>query len=143
VDKPAYLEPTKEEVKPDLLFVYGILKRGLELDLEKYGQKFLGVACLPKARLYGIHVGVGLRMTEDETDIAHGELFQITEPKLWHNFLDKIENNGYVYTRRVVTVHVADGAGDTSPQQAWTYEHTYYPADFYEQQLVNLNGRYR
>src|SRR5712691_7460722 len=111
------------------LFVYGILKRGYELDLEHFGAKFIGEAHINGATLYGIgritdheahpnegreFHGVGLRLPKEDwqlseedlrvqqTKVAHGELWVIPD-KLW-KWLDEIEQNGYCYTRKVVDV---------------------------------------
>ena len=111
------------------LFVYGILKKGYELDLATYGVWFIGEARIEGATLYGIHPtgqgeysGVGLRL--DGLNTAYGELWEIPE-YLW-DWLDMIEQNNRCYTRKMVEVQVMDkdGAGVTSVN-AWVYEHTY------------------
>lgn len=130
------------------LFVYGILKRGYELDLAKQGAKFLGEAEIPNATLYGIghrfyternkqyYSGVGLRLDEGPNGVAlgaKGELWEIPD-HLW-KWLDQIEQNGFCYTRKIVSVIVPTRKNWTNgfigydmeyPQvDAWTYEHTY------------------
>jgi len=125
------------------LFVYGILKRGYELDVSHYGAKFLQEATLNSAVLYGIgrrwdheghpndgreYSGVGLRFTANLEDKVHGELWEIPE-KLWP-WLDQIENNGITYTRKLV---------DDEFASAWVYEHTY---RHFPQENVIKNGRF-
>ena len=114
-------------MNPNVLFVYGILKRGFQLDLEQRGAKFLGEAQLPGAILYRIgHGGVGLRLVEDLNKVAYGEVFEIPHCRPdryaeW-GWLDEIENNGLVYTRKVVPVHFPKSNADLL---TWVYEHTY------------------
>lgn len=143
------------------LFVYGILKRGYELDLTNYGAKFIGEAYIEGATLYGIgprdrwetvrkdgiwqrYQGVGLRLNTypwSEGDpsgvVAHGELWEVP-PSLWR-WLDDIEQNGRVYTRKIVPVMlelkdaptqgewgaVMANAKAVTLADAWVYEHCY------------------
>lgn len=109
------------------LFVYGILKKGYELDLANYGAKFLGEAHIEGATLYGIgpyrvgdgliddavqkYHGVGLRLNtypwsegDPRNIVAHGELWEVPG-SLWR-WLDDIEQNGFCYTRKIVPVVV-------------------------------------
>lgn len=126
-------------VAPDLLFCYGILKKGQCADLSDNGQEHIGPATLAGANLYGIGGGVGLRLDGKPEDLAHGDVFRIIDKDLWCRYLDQIENNGRVYTRKVVEVEVK-GHGK---MQSWVYEHMYYPAEFYGSRLKNLGGTYR
>jgi gamma-glutamylcyclotransferase (GGCT)/AIG2-like uncharacterized protein YtfP len=148
------------------LFVYGILKRGYELDLREHGAKFIGEAHIEGAALYGIgpiyegnkhefrYHGVGLRldyMPEKDTDpmgVAYGELFEVPH-KLWP-WLDGIEQNGFVYTRKIMPVHmdyvrhtlIAEKEAEAmllKPIQAWVYEHNY--KDFKREDLIR-GGRF-
>lgn len=144
-----YKKPKDEVVAPNLLFVYGILKVGQCADLQDYGQKHIGPASLPGANLYRIGGGVGLRLTDNRNDVAHGDVFEITNNDLWHTFLDKIESNGYVYTRKVVQPLVFNKLKDAeglelNKVEAWTYEHTYYPASRYGTDLITKieSGRF-
>ena len=152
--------PWKEiEVNPSKLFVYGILKRGYELDLTDYGATFIGEAHIPGAILYGIGKnwhheshpnegrefhGVGLAMGGPNIGpnrVAHGELWDIPD-KLW-DWLDQIEQNGFCYTRKVVPVlHKEDSRfsivaktyfnaeEDHLVTDAWVYEYTYPGFDY-------------
>lgn len=126
------------------LFVYGILKRGEELDLAEYGATYLGDARIEGATLYGIgrrmyqeshpndgreFHGVGLRL-EDPGRVAYGEIWDIPD-NLW-TWLDQIEQNGFCYTRKVVAAFMdAFPAGAPYDCEAyktvlvWVYEHTY------------------
>jgi len=132
-------------MKPNKLFVYGILKRGYELDLSDHKATFLGDAHIDGAVLYGIgHIwrheshpnegrqyhGVGLKLDVGPLEVAYGELWDIPNT-LW-DWLDSIEQNGYVYTRKVVPVKLQEypaGAPYDSEVyktvDAWTYEHCY------------------
>jgi len=126
-------------MQPNTLFVYGILKRGFQLDLTERGAKFIGEAQLPGAILYRIgHGGVGLRLVEDPNRVAYGEVFEIPGPgKLAHHdirglwpWLDEIEANGLAYKRKVVKVlleKMPDNDMDLPYEtvDAWVYEHTY------------------
>lgn len=129
------------------LFCYGILKRGYELDLNNYGAKYLGEAVIPGAVLYGIgrryehethpndgreFSGVGLKLDVDPSGVeaAHGELWEVPAD-LW-TFLDQIESNGRVYTRKEVkvllTLREENGKGPMLPygiETAWVYVHNY------------------
>ena len=129
-------------MKNNKLFAYGILKRGYELDLAKYGAKFISEAHISNAALYGIghrwsheshpnegreYHGVGLKLDVGPDRVAHGELWEIPD-RLW-DWLDSIEQNGRVYTRKVEVVNVPlppdelqVGIAMTS---AWVYEHNH------------------
>jgi gamma-glutamylcyclotransferase (GGCT)/AIG2-like uncharacterized protein YtfP len=111
------------------LMTYGILKRGLELDLTDYDAEFLGECYIEGASLFGIGPigggkfrGVGLRLTRDK-EIAYGELWDIPDD-LWQ-WLDDIEQNGRVYTRKIVLVNREIGPGHMSMEEAWVYEHCF------------------
>ena len=108
-------------MEPKLLLVYGILKRGFALDLAHHGAKFISNAVLPNAQLYwiGDRAGVGLRF-EDTKIPARGEVWEIPD-RLWR-WLDGIEQNGFCYTRKVVTTKCIQIDEDV---QAWVYEHTF------------------
>jgi gamma-glutamylcyclotransferase (GGCT)/AIG2-like uncharacterized protein YtfP len=140
------------------LFVYGILKRGYELDLEDDNRgQFLGEATLDRANLYRIGDGVGLRFVKDPNRVAQGEVFRIHSQSVWR-WLDSIEQNGRVYTRKIVTVHMENarsacggvhheegkGCADCrkaeelllEPVEAWVYEHTYPGMQYSDYNLI-------
>lgn len=122
------------EDKCDLLFVYGILKRGFELDLRGKA-KFVDTAQLDGAILYRVGSGVGLRLTEDASRTVYGEVFKIPQG-LW-KWLDMIESNGFAYTRRIVEVCLGNPEGpDGGWVKAWVYEHTY-PGMKYDRPIEN------
>ena len=102
-------------MKLKLLLVYGILKRGKSLDLQANGCPFLGEATLDGANLYRIGGGVGLKL--NEKGVIHGEVF-IVRDTLWP-WLDEIEGNGFIYTRKVVRPTLKSG----DVVRAWVYEH--------------------
>ena len=124
--------------KRELLFVYGILKRGFELDLSNYGGEFLGEAKLHGANIYSIGDGVGLRLSENSKDIVHGEVFEIPN-NLW-KWLDAIENHPYTYKREIVKVirRIDNGI---SVMRAWVYIHQY-SFENYKNSKKFENGRY-
>jgi len=100
------------------LFVYGILKRGFQLDLEKKGCKFLGEAVLPGANLYHLGSGVGMKVADDGG--AYGEVFEIP-PNLWP-WLDSIEGHPHNY-RRVIVEPILCNLGEGGMNvKTWAYE---------------------
>jgi gamma-glutamylcyclotransferase (GGCT)/AIG2-like uncharacterized protein YtfP len=111
-------------MEPNKLFVYGILKRGYSLDLSKLGGKFLGEAVLQPANLYKIGQGVGM-LIEKEGKV-YGEVFEITDPKVWR-WLDHIEGHPYTYMRQQVQVLMepvgATGVVGVEEHECWTYVH--------------------
>ncbi len=110
------------------LFCYGILKRGFELDLRRYGAEFIDSSKMYYAKIYQIGSGVGLTMSDEGTDVVHGELFRIPDD-LW-GWLDRIEGHPYNYKREVKDVSDAC--------QAWVYVHQH-PSCFGKQ---IKSGRY-
>lgn len=112
-------ELMRKEVQIPYLFVYGILKRGKSLDLTHKGCEFLGKAELPGATLYNVGHGVGLRLNDNKLSRAHGELFRIPA-SLWR-WLDIVESNGHIYTRKIV--HPVDD--NDKVVTAWVYEHNF------------------
>lgn len=112
----------ENKVKPNKIFVYGILKRSYSLDLEKRGCKFLGEAVLQPANLYRIGDGVGM-LIENEGKV-HGEVFEVSNAKIWL-WLDRIEGHPYTYMRQVVQVILTQGDGWEEPREieCWTYVH--------------------
>ena len=144
------------------IFVYGILKRGYELDLEQFGAKFLGEASIPGATLYGIgrryqheghpndgreFSGVGLKLAGSPLTTAYGELWEIPD-NLW-NFLDDIEQNGQVYERKIVPIVmnvpvpedeiVPAGTYCKAYTNAWVYEHCF--KNFHYKDII-VSGRF-
>jgi len=115
----------KDTYKHENLFVYGILKRGFQLDLEKHQAQFIGLAAIEGASLRPIGGGVGLRFEKDVSQIAYGELFRV--PTYLWPWLDYLENNGFTYTRKMVDVNVfaEDASIVEGVVPAWVYEHTY------------------
>lgn len=122
----------------NLLFVYGILKRGFELDLRHYGATFVGESEITGASLYGIHDGVGLRLNDDPEEVAHGEIFTIPD-ELW-GWLDTIETNGHVYERKEV---LARSTRRNDLIKVWVYEHIYMPVGWYSEDRKLKDGVYK
>jgi len=137
-------------MKNNLLSVYGLLKRGFVLDLNRYGAKFIGEGIIVNARLYQIGQGVGLRFGKDPLEVgdgcrfhsspniqpAHAEVFEIPN-KLWE-WLDEIESNGFAYTRKIAPVMLDhDDEYDPYPSiEAWVYEHTF-PGTRYNKPILS------
>ena len=121
-------------MNPSKLAVYGILKRGFPLDLRYCGGSFIGEGTV-NATLYHIGSGVGLRF-DDPSKVAHIEVFDITgterssASEVWR-WLDIIESNGLVYTRKVVPVTLSDG----TTEDCWIYEHTCWPQERYNRPI--------
>ena len=108
---------------PDLVFVYGTLKRGeRNHDLLRTAE-FVGPAFTePRFRL--IDCGPYPAMIEhfDEPLVISGEVYRIDDGVLLE--LDKLEDEGRLYRRKVVEVSLIDGgACDQSLRTArcWTY----------------------
>src|SRR6266550_8441663 len=105
-------------MKPNLLFCYGILKRGFELDLRRYDAKYIDTATVDHAKIYQIGSGVGLTLSENEADVVHGEVFKIPED-LW-GWLDRIEGHPFNYKREVRRAYYS---GVFGAEDAWVYIH--------------------
>lgn len=132
-----------QEEKSDLLFVYGILKRGFALDLTRYGAKFLGEAQIDGVNLYSIGGGVGLRRSENPNDTAYGELFEIPN-KLW-SWLDDIEGHPRNYKREIMNVTTEEfdyRLDDLIRTKAWVYIHQY-PHEKYGTKYKIMDGIYK
>lgn len=123
-----HVTPDGEHQCTNIIFVYGILKRGFDLDLEENGGRFICPATLPGAVLHSIGSGVGLRFSEDPLEVVPwGELFLVPGRNTWR-WLDTIESNGFCYTRKVVNVF--PHAIPQLPPRAWVYEHTFPGFDY-------------
>lgn len=107
--------------KTDLIFVYGILKRGHALDLTRLGGKFIQRDSV-FGDLYRIGNGVGL-LLRDDTSIAtaNGEVFEI--PSYLWRYLDEIENEPNYYKR--IKVRTVGGLN------VQLYEHNAFPSEMY------------
>lgn len=123
----------------NFLFVYGILKRGYALDLLRLNAEFVAEAELSSSKLYRIGNGVGLRFVKDPFRVAYGEIFNISK-YLWP-YLDEVEGNGLIYTRKRVVVHLKEDHQPRLPVSAWVYEHTY-PGTVYSKRTEILSGRF-
>ena len=108
---------------PDLVFVYGTLKRGERNHRLLAAAEFVGPAFTePRFRL--IDCGPYPAMIEhcDEPLVVAGEVFRIDDAILVE--LDRLEDEGRLYRRKVVEVSLIDGgACDQSLRTArcWTY----------------------
>jgi len=109
----------------DLLFVYGTLMRGYVHPMAKLlsaNADFLGEASC-RGRLYMVKHYPGLVLSDDATDIVHGELYRLRAPEDLLREFDMYEACGEgfpeptQYIRQTLQVALADG----STSEAWTY----------------------
>src|SRR6476646_5117494 len=109
----------------DLLFVYGTLMRGYVHPMAKLlsaNADFLGEASC-RGRLYMVTHYPGLVLSDDATDIVHGELYRLraTEDLLREFDMYEACREGFPeptqYVRQMLQVAHADG----SHSEAWTY----------------------
>ena len=109
----------------DRLFVYGTLMRGYVHPMAKLlsaNADFLGPASC-RGRLYLVKHYPGLVLSEDESDVVHGELYRLREAEALLRELDMYEacGEGFAeptqYLREMLSVTLADGA----TSDAWTY----------------------
>ena len=109
----------------DLLFVYGTLMRGFDHPMAKLlaaNADFLGEATC-RGKLYLVRHYPGLVLSDDPTEIVHGELFALHAREEMLGEFDMYEacGEGFAppteYVRQMLAVTLADG----SQSQAWTY----------------------
>lgn len=109
----------------DRLFVYGTLMRGFDhpmAQLLSRSADYLGTATC-RGRLYLIKHYPGLVLSEDVSDIVHGELYRLRDRDALLGELDMYEacGDGFPepteYLRRMLAVTQDDGAAG----EAWTY----------------------
>ena len=109
----------------DRLFVYGTLMRGFDHPMAKLlsaNSDFLGEArCCGK--LYLVRHYPGLVLSDDASDIVHGELFRLRAREELLRAFDMYEACGEgfepptEYVRAMLSVTLADG----SASEAWSY----------------------
>jgi gamma-glutamylaminecyclotransferase len=105
-------------MKPDLVFVYGTLKRGCgnHYTLQRADGMFVNRAVT--AERYPLVVD-GLPYLLDVRGSGHrvhGELYRVEDAVGWR-ILDHLEGHPRFYRRRVLTCEVIGG----DPVEAWTY----------------------
>jgi gamma-glutamylcyclotransferase (GGCT)/AIG2-like uncharacterized protein YtfP len=109
----------------DLLFVYGTLMRGYVHPMARLlsaNADFLGEA-ICRGRLYMVKHYPGLVLSDNATEIVHGELYRLREPEALLREFDMYEACGEgfpeptQYVRQMLPIALADGA----PGEAWTY----------------------
>lgn len=109
----------------DRLFVYGTLMRGFDhpmAQLLSRSADYLGTATC-RGRLYLIKHYPGLVLSDDVSDIVHGELYRLRDRDALLGELDMYEacGDGFPepteYLRRMLSVTQDDGAAG----EAWTY----------------------
>jgi gamma-glutamylcyclotransferase (GGCT)/AIG2-like uncharacterized protein YtfP len=109
----------------DRLFVYGTLMRGYVHPMARLlsaNADFLGEASC-RGKLYMVKHYPGLVLSDDASDIVHGELYRLRDPEALLREFDMYEACGEgfpeptQYVRRMFSVTLADG----SPSDVWTY----------------------
>jgi gamma-glutamylcyclotransferase (GGCT)/AIG2-like uncharacterized protein YtfP len=109
----------------DRLFVYGTLMRGYVHPMAKLlsaNADFLGEASC-RGKLYMVKHYPGLVLSDDASDIVHGELYRLREVEAMLREFDMYEACGEgfpeptQYVRQMFSVTLADG----SASAAWTY----------------------
>jgi gamma-glutamylcyclotransferase (GGCT)/AIG2-like uncharacterized protein YtfP len=109
----------------DRLFVYGTLMRGYVHPMAKLlsaNADFLGEASC-RGRLYMVKHYPGLVLSDDASEIVHGELYRLREVEALLREFDMYEacGEGFAeptqYVRQMLQVALADG----SESEAWTY----------------------
>jgi gamma-glutamylcyclotransferase (GGCT)/AIG2-like uncharacterized protein YtfP len=109
----------------DRLFVYGTLMRGYVHPMARLlsaNAEFLGEASC-RGRLYRVKHYPGLVLSEEPSEIVHGELYRLREVEAMLREFDMYEACGEgfpeptQYLRQMFSVRLADG----SESAAWTY----------------------
>jgi gamma-glutamylcyclotransferase (GGCT)/AIG2-like uncharacterized protein YtfP len=109
---------------PDLLFVYGSLRRGFELHgvLAGLGARHVGKASL-RGRLFDLGDYPGAEPSTADGDRVRGEVYRLANPERALQILDRTEGlrpcapAESLYRREVAGVTLEDG----STAQAWVY----------------------
>jgi len=109
---------------PDLLFVYGSLRRGHELHgvLAGLGARHFGTASL-RGRLFDLGDYPGAEPSTGAADRVHGEVYRLANPERALQVLDRAEGlrpgapAASLYRREVAGITLEDGA----TVQAWVY----------------------
>ena len=109
----------------DRLFVYGTLMRGYVHPMARLlsaNADFLGEASC-RGRLYMVKHYPGLTLSDDPSEIVHGELYRLREVEAMLREFDMYEACGEgfpeptQYLRQPFSVRLADG----TESEAWTY----------------------
>ena len=109
----------------DRLFVYGTLMRGYVHPMARLlsaNADFLGEASC-RGKLYLVKHYPGLVLSEDASEIVHGELYRLRAPDDLLREFDMYEACGEgfpeptQYIRKILQVALADG----TESEAWTY----------------------
>jgi len=113
------------QMTSDRLFVYGTLMRGYVHPMAKLlsaNADFLGEASC-RGRLYMVKHYPGLVLSDDASEIVHGELYRLRAAEELLREFDMYEACGEgfpeptQYVRKMLSVTLADGASS----RAWTY----------------------
>jgi gamma-glutamylcyclotransferase (GGCT)/AIG2-like uncharacterized protein YtfP len=109
----------------DRLFVYGTLMRGYVHPMARLlsaNAEFLGEASC-RGRLYMVKHYPGLVLSDDASEIVHGEFYRLREVEAMLREFDMYEACGEgfpeptQYVRQMLSLTLADG----SQSEAWTY----------------------
>jgi gamma-glutamylcyclotransferase (GGCT)/AIG2-like uncharacterized protein YtfP len=109
---------------PDLLFVYGSLRRGFELHgvLVGLGARHVGKASL-RGRLFDLGDYPGAEPSSAEADRVLGEVYRLVNPQRALQVLDRVEGlrpgapAASLYRREVAAITLEGGA----TAEAWVY----------------------
>lgn len=117
----------------DRLFVYGTLMRGYVHPMARLlsaNADFLGEASC-RGKLYLVKHYPGLVLSDEASDVVHGELYRLREAGALLREFDMYEACGEgfpeptQYIRRMLSVTLTDGAAS----EAWTYVYNWPVAD--------------
>ena len=117
----------------DRLFVYGTLMRGYVHPMAKMlsaNAEYLGEASC-RGRLYMVKHYPGLVLSDEASEIVHGELYRLREVEPMLREFDMYEacGDGFPppteYVRQMLPVTLADGGA----RDAWTYVYNWPVAD--------------
>ena len=100
----------------DKIFVYGSLKKGCYNDRLMKSSKFIDNGTIENMILYSLGAFPAiLPAGKNEKAFAiKGEIYEVSSETL--NILDKLEGNGYFYTRKLHTINTSNGT-----LEAWVY----------------------
>jgi gamma-glutamylaminecyclotransferase len=110
-------------MSPDLVFVYGSLKRGFGNHRLLANSEFVGTGLTePRYRLINLGPYPAMIESTDDPLSITGELYRIDEQTLAD--LDRLEGEGVLYRRIVTTITALEGGAcdqRVDTHSAWTY----------------------
>ena len=96
-------------MNPELVFVYGTLKKGKSNHDLLRGAKFLNTAELMGAKMYSLGHYPAIKVGDGR---IHGEVYEVPTQEIMDR-LDRLEGHPVFYRREIVTL--------CTRQEAWTY----------------------